>query len=186
MEEFQRKIESFFSELGLSGKKTKAFLESGSKDYRSFLIQKGAKRIRYQKDLRTVVHHRGLVLPGEKVIIASTTSEGERVALAQKGDNNQIVFPSEGIEEWLYFGKTAIEPPTLAAYHKLFEVVGKNLDLNLEYIGEKTTTIVQANRDIVYDISMFYKAEIPYDVLKRIEKEGKWKILLLSEFELVL
>ena len=185
MGEFQRKVEVFFSELGVSGKKTQSFFESGKKDYRSFLIQKGARKLGYQKDLRNTVRHRGLILPGVKVIIASTTPDGEEVALAQEHDN-QVVFPSEEIKEWLYFGKTAIESPTLAAYHKVFEIIGENLDFDLKYIGEKTTTVVQENRDIIYDISMFYKAEAPYEILEKIARNGKWKVLSFAEFELML
>lgn len=184
MGEFQRKVEVFFSELGVSGKKIQAFLESGKKDYRSFLIQKGARKLGYQKDLRNTVRHRGLILPGVKLIIASTTPDGGEVALAQERDN-QVIFPSDEIKEWLYFSKTAIESPTLAAYHKAFEVIGENLDLSLMYIGEKTATVVQENRDIVYDISMFYKVEVPYEILENAARKGKWKVLSLSEFELM-
>ena len=182
MEEFRKKVESFFSELGLSSKKTTAFLESGSKDYRAFLSQKGARKLGYQKDLRSAVRHRGLILPGVKLIITAITPEGYQVVLAQESEHKELTFPSDGIAEWLYFGKTAIESPTLAAYRKLFEVIGKNIDFDpkLTYMGEQTSTCVQENRDIIYEISLFFKAEVPYELIQKVESKGKWRGFLHS------
>ena len=181
MNEFQRKIASFFSELGVSGKKTQAFLESGSKNYRSFLTQKGARKLGYQKDLRSAVRHRGLILPGVKLIITATTPEGYHVILAQESEDQELTYPSDCVAEWLYFSKTAIESPTLVAYRKLFEIIGENLDFEpeLSYIGEQTTTRVE-NRDIIYDISLFYKVEVSYDVIQKVESKGKWRGFLRS------
>lgn len=182
MNGFQRKVEEFFTELGVSERKIKSFLESDAKDYRSFLNKKGARKLNYQRDLRNSVRHRGLVLTEEKLVITSVTPNGDKVALAQELENGQITFPSEGIVEWLYSNKhTAIEPPVLAAYHKLFEIVGNNIDLELEYFGEKTTTIVSENKDIVYCISLFYEAYIPYEVFERVSRNKKWKVISITE-----
>jgi len=189
MEEFQRKVEAFFSQLGVSGKKIQAFLESDQKDYRAFLLSKdkGVRKLGYQKDLRKVVRHRGLILPGVKLIIASITPEGNEVALAQASDT-QVIFPSNEIKEWLYFHKATVESPTLAAYYTFYEIIGfkSDLDPELIYIGEETTTRVQENRDIIYDISFFYKVKVPYEVIQKVESKGKWKIFLLSDIEPIL
>lgn len=178
MNEFQRQVKEFFTQLGVSEKKISSFLESGSKDFRQFLISKKARRLGYQKDVRKACGHRGLVNIKENVVITSTNEAGILISLAQDIISGQCVYPSEGTVEWLYHSKTAIEPPILSAYHKLFEIV-KDLDVTLEYFGEKTSTIVQENRDIIYEISLFYKAHLPRDEYEKIAKRNNWIMLAL-------
>ena len=182
MNEFQRKVEEFFTELVVSGKKISSFLESGEKDYRNFLIPKKGRRLGYLQDVRKACGHRGLVNLCEKLVITSTNEAGDLVALAEE-DKNGLDYPSEWIVEWLYHGKTTIEPPILAAYHKFYEVV-KGIDvgdITLQYFGEKTSTITQENRDITYEISLFYRAHVPYDIFQKIEKKKRWKVIALPE-----
>ena len=185
MEEFHRKVEEFFSELGISGKKTISFLESGKKDFRAFITQKGGRILNYQKDLRNTVKHRGLILPRAVLVITSIAPDGEIVALGQKSDNDLVLFPTEDTIEWLYYSKTAVESPKLAAYLRLFKIIGNDIKVYLEYVGERTTTKIKENKDIIYDMSMFYKTEIPFDMLKATEKRGNWKVYSISDFESV-
>ena len=181
MNEFQQKVQEFFDDLGVAKKKTQSFLASGSKNYRKFLNQKEGIRYNYQKDVRNAVHHRGLVLLEEKVVVTTFSPDGEHLAIAQEYEDGHIDYPTEGIVEWFYHRKATIEPPLLAAYHKLFEIVGGNNDLELTFIGEKTASIVRENRDIDYMVSLYYGVEIPFEMFEKIVKHPKWQSIQLCE-----
>ena len=179
MGEFQRQIKDFFGQLCVSQKKISSFLETDSVKYRSFLTEHGGKTINYQKDLRTKVGHRGIVIIIAKIIVTSKAPSGEMFVLAQK-DGDKISIPSEIALEWRYHAKTAIEPPVLSAYNKLFAMLGGYYTIELSRIGEKTSTVLYG-RDIVYENVNFYKAEISYDLLEKTEKRGVWQKVLIPE-----
>ena len=104
-----------------------------------------------------------------------------------KREKGEIGFSGGAVEEWEYNGRRAIESPLLGAYREFFEEVGARLESKLEYYCENTSTIVYPNGDVAYGLSLFYKNDIPYEVVKKFAEggsyEGKMALIKVSDIK---
>lgn len=188
MSEFYSEVKSFMMELGFTEKDYEEFVEAKTTDYVQFLYEKGAGQLMYRQNLRAIpeIGHRGLILPGGNVIIITKLPDGAKAILVQKRDNGEIGFSGGAIEEWGYY-KTAIESPLLTAYREFFEEVGIQLEYELEFYTQTTSTIIYPNEDKAYGLSLFYRVNLPYELVEKFaeggSEEGKMLLIKIEDID---
>jgi len=181
---FYNEVENFMKELGFEKNVYEEFVEAKTTDYVQYLQSKGARQLMYRQSLRAIseIGHRGLILPGGNTVVCSEFPNGEKAILVQKRDTGEIGFSGGAIEEWGYNEKTSIESPLLTAYREFFEEVGMQLEYELEFYTQTTSTIIYPNGDKAYGLSLFYKVDLPYELVEKFSEGGseEGKMLLIK------
>lgn len=162
---FKAEIKNLCANLRIPEKVVDEFVESGSKNYVSFLESIGAKKIHYRNSLRSIeeVGHRGLILPGGNVVIMTELPSGEAAVLVQqRSDTKNIGFSGGAVEVWEFEGHQAVESPLVCAYREFYEEVGSDINCELESFGENHSTIYYPNGDVAFGMSFFYLAKVDF------------------------
>lgn len=159
-------------ELGLPEGPVAEFINSGSKNITSFFEDHGVTEYDYESIIREKTGQDGLVLPQGDLLIVTKTPDGEPAFLVQrKAGTPNLRFAGSSVKVWYHGEIGALESTALRAYSVLYENVGLDCDVQLNFLLESTATVYEPESGLFFRGSYFFETLVDYDSVAHLVNE---------------